>query len=126
MGYVRNSSLRLDRGQQLVTLTTISYATPTKAVALQTEVEVSTVQTSVPNSIQSNQEQGLSTGWIVAIVALVLLAISLTYIAIQLLGNKRKSRSSRGNRRSVYDRSSSYYEISKPAQTRSRSRSRRR
>jgi len=126
MDYIGDSRSRLGRRQQVVTLTTVSLATPTQVVAIQSNVQSQTVQSVVPSVKSSSGVEGnLSTGWIVAVVSLVLLAISLTYIAYQRWGGKSKSSGTR-NRRSVYDRSSSYYEISKPARTRDRSRSRRR
>jgi len=119
--------LRLDRKQQVVTLTTVSLATPTgQAVVMPTNVQVQAVQTTIPSASTSIQGQVLDTGWIVAIVSLILLAISLTFIAYQRWGGNRRASSGSRNRRSVYDRSSAYYEISRPSVTHDRSRSGRR
>lgn len=93
-------------------------------VARSAEV-IQTVVTSPQKTHQSESDQqssSPSSGWIVAIVALVLLAIAVTIIGFTWWNSRRKRRGYRGSAGWPRPRSE-YYEISKPPSRRQQLRS---
>lgn len=77
--------------------------------------------TSTTSNVPGGANQaGLQAGWIVAIVALILLAMSLTFILLKWWLDRRRSRSMSG-RGTNFRPQSEYYEITKPPRSRRRS-----
>jgi len=111
------SSLRLVREQSFVTVVTaVSQVTSSVLQAVTvTQVQFQQQQTSIAAvGSDSQASTSLSTGWIVAIVSLIALAISVSYQAIKCWSGRSAGYSS-----SRFDnRSSAYYEMTRPSEPR--------
>jgi hypothetical protein len=114
-----HSAEQVSAGSAGQTVTSETRAETTPIYVYQTEVpQVQTHSTTTTNA-SNTSSSGLTPGWIVAIVSLILLAMSLTFIFLKWwLDRRRKRGHDYGRER--FRPQSEYYEVTKPPRARQR------